>query len=211
MPSPPPAQPGRSRELWALLLTALIGLPAAYLFARAMADAETRRKEAPIRAMIGNGTFDQLAEGKTTPTHYYGDNLGAPDFTLNDQNGQPFRLSDMRGKVVIMNFWTITCAPCVEEMPSLVQLAEIVAQTPDIELVAITSDKRWEDIETLFPPSSKLRVLFDPEKKVIRDLYGSRMFPETWVVDRNGVIRLRVDGPREWSDPLALDVINSFL
>jgi len=110
-----------------------------------------------------------------------------------------------------MNFWTITCQPCVEEMPSLVQLAEMTKDMPDVEVVAVTSDKSWSDVETLFPPESPLRILFDPEKKTIRDKYGSRLFPETWIIDKNGVIRLRVDGPRKWASPLVFDVIRSFL
>ena len=55
-----------------------------------------------------------------------------------------------------------------------------------------------------------LKVLFDPERKVVHDKYGTRLFPETWVIDKDGVIRLRIDGRRNWSDALALDVIRSF-
>lgn len=199
------------RELWAAIIVAVIGLPAAFGFARAMADGETRRHEAPVRAMIGNQAFEQLAMGLKTPLHYYGDELSAPDFELQDQQGRPFKLSQLRGKVVVMNFWTITCQPCVEEMPSLVQLAGLAQDMPDLEVISVTSDKKWSDVETLFPPDSRLTVLFDPEKKIMRDKYGSRMFPETWVIDKNGVIRLRVDGPRTWSSPLALDAIRTFM
>ena len=206
----PKSHDGR-HELWAALVVAIIGLPTAFGFARAMADGETRRREAPIRALIGNHAFEQLAAGEQTPLHYYGRNLSAPDFELRDQQGKTFRLSDHRGKVVVINFWTITCQPCVEEMPSLVQLAALAQDMPDVEVVAITSDKGWSEVETLFPPESHLRVLFDPDKKIIRDKFGSRLFPETWIIDKNGVIRLRVDGPRQWGSPLALDVIESFL
>ena len=95
-------------------------------------------------------------------------------------------MKDQRGKIVVMNFWTVTCQPCVEEMPSLITLAEIAKRRKDIELVAITSDKDWAAVAPIFPPRSNLKILFDPERKVIKDKYGSKLFPETWVIDGDG-------------------------
>ena len=54
-------------------------------------------------------------------------------------------------------------------------------------------------------------MLFDPERKIVRDKFGTKLFPETWVIDREGVVRLRVDGRRDWSEPLTLDAIERFL
>jgi len=54
-------------------------------------------------------------------------------------------------------------------------------------------------------------VLFDPDKRVVRDKFGTRMYPETWVIDSEGIIRFRVDGARDWSDPVALAAIALFL
>ena len=205
------SRPKGGNELWAALIAAAIGIPAVFLFARAAADSEVRRREAPIRAVIGDRAFEQLAAGETPAMHYFGTSLSAPDFELQDQHGKSFRLSDTRGKLVVMNFWTITCQPCVQEMPSLVRLAALADNNPDLEVIAVTTDKAWADVSHLFPPDSKLRVLFDPKRRIVRDTYGSRLFPETWIVDAQGVIRLRVDGPRDWADPLSLDAINSFL
>ena len=139
--------------------------------------------------------------------HYYGNDRLAPDFTLNDANGKPWKLSDQRGKTVVMNFWTVTCQPCVEEMPSFEQLALVAAERDDLEVVAVTTDKTWADVKSLFKPGSKLKVLFDPTKSVVREKYGTRLFPETWVIDPDGVIRVRVDGQRDWSSPVVLDMI----
>jgi len=203
--------PARTRETGAALIAALFGIPAIFLFVQAMADGEVRRQEAPVRALIGDAAFEALADGEKTAMHYYGDTLLAPDFTLQDQNGNPWRLADARGKVVVMNFWTITCKPCVQEMPSLVQLAALAENNPNLEVVAVTTDKRWEEVSHLFPPDSKLRVLFDPERRIVNSAYGTRLFPETWFIDAQGVVRLRVDGPRDWAAPLALDAINSLI
>lgn len=201
----------KGRELWAALLVLLLGAPFVFVFARAMADGEVRRREGPLRAMLGDETFDALSRGEKTELHYLGDGLLAPDFTLEDKDGKPWRLKDQRGKLVVMNFWTITCQPCVEEMPSLITLADIAKHRKDIELVAITSDKDWASVAAIFPPRSNLKILFDPQKKVIKDKFGSKLFPETWVIDPDGVVRMRVDGPRDWGAALSLAAFERFM
>ena len=198
-------------KLWAAVIVAIFGGPLLFSFASAMADGEQRRVEAPIRALIGDKTFQRLQRGEQTGTHYMGADLSAPDFTLLDRNGTPWKLSDARGKVVVMNFWTVTCQPCIEEMPSLIELAMIAKKNPKLEVIAVTTDENWDAIKTIMPPQIGLKILFDPNKAVVEGKYGSRMFPETWVIDGNGVIRLRIDGPQDWSSAVAVDVIESFL
>lgn len=200
-----------TRELWPAVVTLAIALPATFAFASAMRDGEIRRKEAPVRAMIGDESFDALARGETAPQHYMGNSRLAPDFTLTDRFGRPWKLSDRRGKVVVMNFWSITCQPCVEEMPSFEQLALMLRGRADVELVTVSTDAGWEQVSAIFPPDARLNVLFDPDKAIVRGKYGTRLYPETWLIDGNGVIRLRVDGARNWGNALALDVIKSLL
>jgi peroxiredoxin len=211
--SPAAAAPRGARrvELLAALIALCVGAPLVFLYARAMADGELRRRQAPVRALIGDAAFERLARGEKTPEHYYGNELLAPDFTLRDRHGKSLRLRDLRGKVVVMNFWTITCKPCVEELPSLLELAEIARKRGDIEVLAVTTDQHWSEVAALFPPRFDLNVLFDPERKVVRDKYGTRLFPETWIIDARGVIRMRIDGRRNWSEPLTLDAIERFM
>jgi peroxiredoxin len=201
----------RRVDLLAALIALCVGAPLVFLYARAMADGELRRRQAPVRALLGDAAFERLARGEKTPEHYYGNELLAPDFTLRDRHGKSVRLRDLRGKVVVMNFWTITCKPCVEELPSLLELAEIARKRGDIEVLAVTTDQQWSEVAALFPARFDLNVLFDPERKVVRDKYGTRLFPETWIIDARGVIRMRVDGRRNWSEPLALDAIERFM
>lgn len=213
MSSPSAAAPSARKpsEWLATLLVVALGAPLLFIFGRAIADGEQRRREAPIRALIGDESFERLRAGEKTEMHYYGATLGAPDFTLRDREGKPWKLSDQRGKVVVLNFWTVTCKPCVEEMPSLVELAAIAKDRPGIEVVAVTTDESWEAIETIMPPNLPLKVLFDPKREVVGGMFGTRMFPETWIIDAAGVIRLRVDGPREWNSALSIDAIERFL
>lgn len=199
------------RELVVALIVLALGTPIVFAFARAMADGEQRRRQGPLRALLGDESYERLSRGEKTELHYLGDGLLAPDFTLRDQHGKPFRLSERRGKPLVMNFWSITCQPCVEEMPSLVTLAEIAKRRGDFDVVAVSTDKDWNAVAPIFPQGSKLRVLFDPERKIVKDKYGTRMYPETWIIDAQGVVRLRVDGARDWSSALTLGAIERFL
>jgi thiol-disulfide isomerase/thioredoxin len=192
-------------------LVFLIGGPLVFMFASAFADGEVRRHETPLRALLGTQVYDQLMQGEAVPQHYMGNDRLAPDFELTDQNGGTWRLSDHRGQVVVMNFWTSTCGPCIEEMPTLVDLARIVEEREDIELVTVAVERSWDDVARVVPPEAPLRVLLDPDRAVTRDRFGTRLFPETWIVDGRGVVRLRIDGPRDWAGGVALDAIRSFL
>ena len=185
----------------------LLGAPFAFMMVRGFAEGELRRKEIPLRALIGDEAFEGFRDGESPKQHYLGNDRLAPDFTLKDKDGKEWRLKDHRGKTVVLNFWTITCQPCVEEMPSFEQLALVAKERDDIEVVAISTDKGWGDVAAVIKPGSQLKVLFDPDKAVVREKFGTRLYPETWVIDPDGVIRLRVDGARDWSAPVALEMI----
>jgi peroxiredoxin len=199
------------REHFAGIVVLLLGLPMVFGFGRAIVDGERQRREAPLRALLGDTTFEMLERGEKTEQGYLGKTLSAPDFTLPDKDGKPWTLSKQRGKTIVLNFWSITCQPCVEEMPSLIELDELSRQRGGIELVAITTDKSWSEVSALFPAHSRMKILFDPERRVVRDLFGSKLYPETWVIDPRGVIRLRIDGARDWSAAIALDAIQASL
>lgn len=141
---------------------------------------------------------------------YAGRNRLAPDFELPDMNGKPVRLSSFRGKTVFLNFWTKTCRPCLEEMPALAELGRISQSRKDFVVLTVSTDEGPDDVRDALkvalngdPP---FPVLFDPESKVVLDKYGTQLFPETWVIDPNGIIRARFDGARDWSNSLAIDV-----
>jgi peroxiredoxin len=191
----------------AAVLAFVLGAPFAFMMVRGFAEGEVRRREIPLRAMLGDDTFEAFRDGELPKSHYFGNDRLAPDFTLRDKSGNEWRLADHRGKTVVLNFWTMTCKPCLEEMPSLETLALVAAERNDIEVVAISTDKGWSDVQGLFKPDSKLKVLFDPDKAIVRGKFGTRLYPETWVIDGDGVIRVRIDGARDWASPIALELI----
>lgn len=141
---------------------------------------------------------------------YAGRNRIAPDFELPDMDGRPVKLSSFRGKTVFLNFWTKTCAPCLEEMPALGELARMARGRKDFVVVTVSTDEGPDAVRDTLkvalggdPP---FPVLFDPESNIVRDRYGTTLFPETWIIDPNGIIRARFDGARDWAGALAVDL-----
>jgi peroxiredoxin len=137
----------------------------------------------------------------------------APDFAMKDLRGATVTLESLRGKVVVLNFWTRTCGPCLEEMPEIAELAKVLRDRSDVVVVTVSVDEGPDEVkptlQTVLREEPPFEVLFDPESKVVRDKYGTRLFPETWFIDKRGVIRARFDGAREWANPLVVDYIDA--
>jgi thiol-disulfide isomerase/thioredoxin len=145
---------------------------------------------------------------------YAARNRLAPDFELPDLDGKKVKFSSFRGRTVILNFWTKTCRPCLEEMPSLASLAKAMRPHKDLAFVTITTDENAADARdtlksVLGGNEAPFIVLVDPEGDVVRGKFGTKLFPETWFIDPKGVIRVRFDGPREWDGPMPLDLAKS--
>ena len=145
---------------------------------------------------------------------YAGRNRTVPDFTLPNWDGEQVKFSELSdGKPVVLNFWTKTCKPCLEEMPSLAKMRPIV-QKRGVKVITICTDEGPDDVrdtlEVLLegkePP---FEILFDPDTTVVADIFGTSLYPETWLIDQSGVIRVRVDGARNWSSAISLEVIEN--
>lgn len=151
----------------------------------------------------------------------------APAWTVKDEAGKDVSSKDYEGKVLVLNFWTKTCAPCMEEMPELAEMSAIVATTrPDVAVVAISTDENPQEALTAlrgavprdftkmgqalkgFSSDVPFRVLFDPDSKTVFGKFGTKLFPETWVIDKKGVIRARFDGPRPWTNSAFIEFLD---
>lgn len=125
----------------------------------------------------------------------------APVFALND--GQhSVDLAKLRGKVVVLNFWASWCAPCIEEMPSLIALQH---ELPQIQIVAVDSDEDFSQYQNyIVQHNVDLMTVFD-QKQTSNALYGSFRFPETYIIDKQGIVRRKLIGAQEFTSP---DFIN---
>jgi peroxiredoxin len=200
----------KRNEIAPAVIALAIGIPLIVLFLQAVAAGEKLRLQGPLRAVLGDHAFELLSRGQKSEEHYLGNTRQAPDFTLQDRYGREFRMSDQRGRLVILNFWTKTCQPCVEELPTLERLTRMVESRNDVAVVTVSTDAGWNEVKALIPPEYKLKVVFDSDRAVVTRKYGTRLFPETYFIDAKGVIRLRYDGARDWSDPLTLQLIELF-
>ncbi len=136
-----------------------------------------------------------------------------PDFSLKDMRGNTVSMDALHDKVVILNFWTKTCGPCLEEMPELAELTKILRDRSDVVVLAISVDDSPEDIkptlQTVLREEPPFTVLVDPGAQVVGGKFGTRLFPETWFIDKRGVIRARFDGARDWTNPLVVDFVDA--
>ena len=115
-------------------------------------------------------------------------------------------LSQFRGQVVVLNFWATWCPPCVEEMPSLVQMQRrFKAQGVTVLAVSVDVD---ESAYRQFVKDHNVDLLTvrDPDQKSSA-LYGTFKFPETYIVDRDGVIRRKFIGAVDWTAPEVTDFL----
>ena len=109
-------------------------------------------------------------------------------------------LSDLRGKVVILNFWASWCPPCLEETQSLNKLQQDISSKGGVVLgLSVDEDKAayqkfLVDNHVVFPTYD------DTSKKTAAD-YGTSMYPETYLIDRSGRLARKIVGPQDWQSP----------
>jgi peroxiredoxin len=135
----------------------------------------------------------------------------APNFQLRDLNGRMVALSDLRGKVVLLNFWATWCGPCRVEMPAMEQLYQTFPRK-DFEILAVSTDAQGVAITRPFQQENHLTfpILHDSDFRVGLT-YGARSLPMTFMVDRQGVIRHQVFGARDWGAPEAQQLVQMLM
>jgi peroxiredoxin len=155
-----------------------------------------------------------IFEGKRPgPRVEYGAKVGevAPDFSLPSLRSNFVKLSDHRGKVVFLNIWATWCPPCREEMPSMQALYQRL-KGREFEMLAVSIDRSGEEVVRPFVLKYGLTfpVLLDPDNKTYI-LYGLTGVPETFIIDRNGVINFKMIGAQDWMKKEWLDYFDRIL
>jgi cytochrome c biogenesis protein CcmG, thiol:disulfide interchange protein DsbE len=130
----------------------------------------------------------------------------APDFTVQD-GAKAVTLHNLRERVIVLNFWATWCPPCVQELPSLEQLqnkfkgrgVEVVGISVDVDGKAYQQFLKDHNVDFL--------TLRDPDQKT-NTLYGTFKFPETYIIDRRGILRRKFIGAVDWNAPEIVDFLS---
>ncbi len=128
----------------------------------------------------------------------------APAYEALDLAGAPVSLASLRGKVVVLNFWASWCEPCVREMPSLDRLHRALASEGLVVLGVSADEDRLALDSFLRRAGVSFPVWRDPGGQRAEAQYHVTGYPETFVIDRSGVLRESYVGPAEWDTPAAL-------
>jgi len=123
---------------------------------------------------------------------------------LSDGRSQYVTLSQYAGKTVFLNFWATTCQPCIDEIPSMMRLAEKL-KNEDFVMVAVSNDPSWKEIRSFFKRNlggmpENIVVLRDPlgETSPLMNAYGTELIPESYMI-QNGMVRHRFRNKHDWT------------
>jgi peroxiredoxin len=138
----------------------------------------------------------------------------AEDFAL-ELNGKPAHLSDLRGKVVVLNFWATWCPPCVEETPGLNRLQKYIASRNGVVLGVAADEDTAAYEKFLHDQGVAYPTYRDPGTRdnhsPIGGNYGTSMYPETYIIDRKGKIARKIIGFQDWNSPDMLAYFDALL
>ena len=161
-----------------------------------------------ITASLLSGCDNSTSE---PPVKVVSESKVAADFTLTDMEGNQVSLSQYRGKVVILNFWATWCPPCREEMPSMERLYRDY-KDQGLVILAVNVDDNGKKAVGRFLQKTphSFPILLDSES-LVRNSYGVFRFPESFIIDRNGIVVKKIIGARDWMSGPTFDLINFLL
>lgn len=135
-----------------------------------------------------------------------------PDLAFQDGTGKPLKLSDWKGRVVLVNLWATWCAPCRKEMPDLSKLEKELG-SDQFEVVAISVDRKGAEASAEFLKETgvdNLKLYIEPSTRIVNDLKSAGL-PATLLIDRQGRELGRILGPADWASPEAVALVKAAL
>lgn len=137
--------------------------------------------------------------------------LDAPELTLKDATGRIYNLNEMKGSVVFINFWASWCAPCKEEMPSIQSLYNSFKDNGQFRMLTVLYNDDYQKAANYMKENNfQLPVFIDADGKTAK-AYGVKGVPETYIIDKKGILREKVLGPARWSSPKAISLMSDLI
>ena len=135
----------------------------------------------------------------------------APNFTLPGLDGKMVSLDDYKGKVVLLNIWATWCPPCVDEMPSMEKLHQEL-KSEAFEILAVSIDVLGAKEVIPFMKKHKLSFpALTDTKGAIKSLYQTTGVPESFIIDKDGIVVEKIMGPRDWATPGAIHYFRNLI
>ena len=208
----------KTSSRWPLIAAGVVilaGVTGYYLYeagGRKAGPAETAT-EAPSPAAPATGSFSKdLATGSLAAFLIHPEPKPLADLAFQDGAGKPLKLSDWKGRVVLLNLWATWCAPCRKEMPDLSKL-ETDMGSDQFEVLAISVDRKGAEASAAFLKETgvdNLKLYVEPSTKIVNDVQSAGL-PATILVDRQGRELGRILGPADWASPEAQALIKTAL
>jgi thiol-disulfide isomerase/thioredoxin len=154
----------------------------------------------------------ELATGPLAAFLIHPEPKSLPDLAFQDGTGKALKLSDWKGRVMLLNLWATWCAPCRKEMPDLSKL-ETEMGSDQFEVVAISVDRKGAEASAAFLKETgvdNLKLYVEPSTKIVTDLQSAGL-PATLLIDREGRELGRILGPADWASPEAQALIKAAL
>jgi thiol-disulfide isomerase/thioredoxin len=186
---------GALRRLGPVALTALAMAFVAVRFMGAAHDTLARTRGGACLALSPDPLPEPLRAGLP------------PDFQLPDAAGHLVSLRGQLGHPVLLNFWATWCPPCVDEVPSLEDLARKI-EGSDLRFLAVSVDDDWGAIRRFFIKGTPIGVLLDVSHGVPKT-FGTEKYPESFLIDAAGRVRYYFINKRDWSRPEAVACLES--
>ena len=134
----------------------------------------------------------------------------APSFDTVDMQGNVWSLNQQKGQVIFLNFWATWCEPCREEMPSMQRLYTRLPKDK-FQMVALYNKDNPKVVNKFVKQLGITIPILNDEQNIIGQRYGLTGLPETFIIDKQGVIREKFIGPAEWDSPEVVDMITKYI
>ena len=163
---------------------------------------------APLR-IVALGFYLHFLAGCYSGNHPGRIGTAAPDFTVQDSDHK-VTLSQYRGQIVVLNFWATWCPPCIEETPALVKMT---AREKDkgVVVLAVSIDADDAAYHKFLKDYSVNMITVRDEARKASNLYGTFGWPESYIIDRQGVIRRKFIGAVDWTSPEITDYLSKLV
>lgn len=137
--------------------------------------------------------------------------LIAPDIELFDSNREKITLSSLKGSVVFINFWATWCESCVEELPSINRLFGYFSDNTNLRILTVLyKDDIHNALEYMSRNKYSFPVFFTMDSSAAKK-YGITGIPETFIIDKKGILRDKIIGPADWDTHRAIEIFQMLM